>query len=300
MINESSDKVWLALVLITFSAFFFSGRLSAQNPENLPDALKLEVFSSHNTVKPGQEFELGVLFNLSEGWHIYWKNPGESGLPTKLEPTSSNIGLRFAEVNWPVPIVFNQPGNIPGQGYKEKVLFKIPATLAKNSSSKEVEIEIFISWLLCSESVCIPGRTSRSLTLKIASQPVKSKSIKLLQSGSWVYPEMITPSNSQRTKVRRLADRSGEFDKLYELSKEWNQNPGETESFIFSKPRSLAAEILDLEILEGTAKVKIGVKGNPHSAEVDGQVEVLLVPKPESGVLPASIRFRVDSDDNLQ
>ncbi len=36
---------------------------------------------------PGQPFRLGLRFRLSPGWHIYWRNPGDSGLPPEISFT---------------------------------------------------------------------------------------------------------------------------------------------------------------------------------------------------------------------
>src|SRR5262250_2054351 len=36
------------------------------------------------TPAPGRVARVGVLFTLDPGWHVYWRNPGEAGLPTRL------------------------------------------------------------------------------------------------------------------------------------------------------------------------------------------------------------------------
>ena len=37
-----------------------------------------------DSVKAGKTFNLGVLLKIKPGWHVYWKNPGDSGMATKV------------------------------------------------------------------------------------------------------------------------------------------------------------------------------------------------------------------------
>ncbi len=52
-------------------------------------------------LRPGQVVRVGVLFKIDPGWHIYWRNSGESGLPTQIEYEFDRA--RVGPLRWPVP-----------------------------------------------------------------------------------------------------------------------------------------------------------------------------------------------------
>ena len=74
------------------------------------DLVKAELLTDVSSVKPGDSFNVGVLLHIKPEWHIYWTNPGESGMATdaKIKVDKANVG----EVQFPIPTTFIQPGNI--------------------------------------------------------------------------------------------------------------------------------------------------------------------------------------------
>ena len=64
-----------------------------------------ELLVDATSVAAGDRVRVGVLFALDPGWHIYWRNSGDSGIPTK---TDWNIaGAKLGEIAWPAPEVFS-------------------------------------------------------------------------------------------------------------------------------------------------------------------------------------------------
>src|SRR6266436_1544268 len=63
---------------------------------------RVELLAQTAGISPNQQLWLGVHFSLEQGWHIYWRNPGDSGQPPvfhwQLPP-----GLSAGEVQWPRP-----------------------------------------------------------------------------------------------------------------------------------------------------------------------------------------------------
>ena len=58
--------------------------------------------SDRASVQPGERFYLGLHQEITPGWHTYWRNPGDSGEPTRLE-LSLPEGWRADEMIWPAP-----------------------------------------------------------------------------------------------------------------------------------------------------------------------------------------------------
>lgn len=104
--------------------------------------------------EPGDPLRVGVLFELRAGWHLYWKNPGEAGLPTRL-----NWKIAHAEVGpilWPAPRVFAEAdGFITTFGYSERVLLASDLVL-DDGVAGNVRLEVDVDFLVC-EIQCVPG-----------------------------------------------------------------------------------------------------------------------------------------------
>lgn len=92
---------------------------------------------------------LAVHHHIEDGWHIYWKNPGESGLRTQLDITASNASA--GEVLFPGPDRFVATGAVTYGWGHDAVLF-VPL----DGVGDDADVEVHSQWLACAES-CIPG-----------------------------------------------------------------------------------------------------------------------------------------------
>jgi DsbC/DsbD-like thiol-disulfide interchange protein len=92
---------------------------------------------------------LAVHHRIEDGWHIYWQNPGESGLRTKLEVTADNASVK--DVLFPAPDRFVASGAVTYGWGHEAVLF-VPL----DDLGDGVRVRVHSQWLACAES-CIPG-----------------------------------------------------------------------------------------------------------------------------------------------
>jgi DsbC/DsbD-like thiol-disulfide interchange protein len=130
------------------------------------DLVKAELLADVSAVKPGEKFNVGVLLRIKPEWHVYWKNPGESGVATKVKITSSNANV--GEARFPVPIIFEQPGEIIGYGYEKEVMFIAPVQVPQDAKGgSEITIAADTSWLSCAE-VCIPGKAKLETKVRVA------------------------------------------------------------------------------------------------------------------------------------
>ncbi len=81
---------------------------------------RVRMTSDAEALSGGDSFRIGVLFEMPAGWHIYWKRPGQSGLPTEIA-FSAPSGFTLGEAQWPAPGRFEQIGGLIGYGYAESV-----------------------------------------------------------------------------------------------------------------------------------------------------------------------------------
>ena len=124
--------------------------------------VKFSLLASTATVAKDERLTLGAQFEIADGWHIYWLNPGDSGLPTKikLEPTE---GLAIDAPSFPGPVRFDSAGDIINYGYRGTLLVPMDATVSSEGASFTVNASA--SWLACREDACVPGKGSASITL---------------------------------------------------------------------------------------------------------------------------------------
>ena len=71
-------------LLIAFFLIFFTGFLRAKSADS---HVKARLISEVNSIQPGKSFWVAVCLTMDKNWHIYWKNPGDAGLSTKIKWT---------------------------------------------------------------------------------------------------------------------------------------------------------------------------------------------------------------------
>jgi len=126
-----------------------------------------ELLADTNAVVPGKPFMVGLLLRMAPGWHTYWKFSGDAGLPTemkwKLPP-----GWKIGDIQWPIPLKTNDPGDIETYGYENEVLLMQEITPPGKIDSSSANLSAEANWLVC-EKICIPGGATLQLDLPVAS-----------------------------------------------------------------------------------------------------------------------------------
>ncbi|WP_095978011.1 protein-disulfide reductase DsbD family protein [Melittangium boletus] len=106
-------------------------------------------------VKPGDSFRVGVLFKMHPGWHIYWKNPGESGLASEI--SWDTPGSTVGELQWPMPSTLRtSDGFITTYGYEGEVLLSAQAH-ASEKAEGSLQLSAAADVLVC-EVNCLPAQ----------------------------------------------------------------------------------------------------------------------------------------------
>ena len=188
--SRLAARLFFALLLIASSALwtganaqFFSkpGVSSASGTSAVvitPRVRAELVAHAPQGVAPGEPLWLGLLITHQPGWHTYWKNPGDSGLPTELT-WQLPAGLDAGEIAWPVPekIRIEQLANY---GYEGQVLLPVPLQVAPHfqpplsagaltsdsPAGGTVNVRLRATWLVC-KLECIPEEGDFSLQLPV-------------------------------------------------------------------------------------------------------------------------------------
>lgn len=153
-----------ALVFLAAATWLISpGRSSAENPAD--EHAKLTLISQSDGIVPDKELWLGFRFDLEDGWHTYWLNPGDSGEPPRIE-WELPAGFQAGPVQWPYPKRLSTPPFVD-YGYEHQVLLIVavrPATGLKVGTPQRIAADV--RYLVCRE-VCIPARKQLELMLPV-------------------------------------------------------------------------------------------------------------------------------------
>ncbi len=145
---------WAGLaVLIFLAALLGIAPIAAAQPVKTPH-VEAELIARHTTFQPGQPIEAALRLKIIDHWHTYWRNPGDSGLPTRLKWTLPD-GFVASEIAWPFPKKLAL-GSLMIFGYEGEVLHLVtiqtPSALQHGES---VTLKAKADWLVCAD-VCIP------------------------------------------------------------------------------------------------------------------------------------------------
>lgn len=155
------------LVLAIFAALLGAGARAAETVVT-PNA-ETRLLAEHDGVAPGGTVFLVLDQTLREGWHVYWKNPGDSGLPLALNWILP-AGFVAGETLYPAPERI-PVGPFANYGFHGRPAFLIPLTAPENAKpGSTVEIGLKATWLIC-EEICVPEEGAFSLSLPVAADP---------------------------------------------------------------------------------------------------------------------------------
>lgn len=127
--------------------------------------IEVKLIADQQSLTPGSSFRLGVHFKPEPGWHIYWRNPGDSGLAPRFAWESSG-GVAVDAPLWPYPKKISV-GPLVNYGYDE-VLLPFPATFsAPPPRATTTTVTVSLQYLVCKDE-CLPGEAQLQLTLPIS------------------------------------------------------------------------------------------------------------------------------------
>jgi DsbC/DsbD-like thiol-disulfide interchange protein len=139
---------------------------------------------------------LGAHFSINKGWHLYWQNPGDSGLPTTVD-WKLPLGFSAGPLRWPLPLRFSSEGKPNMVGYEgEVVLISEVIPPPEYRWGDDLSITVKASWLGCSDRSCFRDRGEITEKISVAS----SKSRYFFEE--WL--NRVPSSVSQHPAVRSL------------------------------------------------------------------------------------------------
>jgi thiol:disulfide interchange protein DsbD len=128
--------------------------------------VEAELVPAQAAAAPGSTVTVALRLAMREGWHTYWRNPGDSGLPTTLD-WKLPAGMTAGPIQWPAPRAL-PAGPLVNYGYEGEVL--LPVALAVPADARpgtDLALAARADWLVCKET-CIPEGADLTLALPVA------------------------------------------------------------------------------------------------------------------------------------
>jgi DsbC/DsbD-like thiol-disulfide interchange protein len=150
------------------AALWVSSSVCAATPaDSSDDHVRVSLIAEQTALVPGTTAWLGVRLTHEPHWHTYWVNPGDSGLPTKIE-WQLPAGYSAGDVAWPVPKRIGV-GEIVNFGYTGDLVLPVQIDVPGDAQDgSAVHVSADVKWLVCREE-CVRGKATVAIDLPIHS-----------------------------------------------------------------------------------------------------------------------------------
>lgn len=153
----------LALALLALALLPWPGRAQSVRTEHVT----AELVSAAAAVQPGSTARIGLRLRHIPHWHTYWRNPGDSGLPTTLTWKALPEGVQAGEIEWPAPQRL-PIGPLVNYGYEGDLLLPLALQVQPGvRPGSTLRLQADAEWLVCND-VCIPENATLTLELPVA------------------------------------------------------------------------------------------------------------------------------------
>jgi thiol:disulfide interchange protein DsbD len=127
------------------------------------------LIAESDEIAPGASVTVALREDIAPGWHTYWSNPGEAGLPTEIK-WSLPQGWKASDIIWPYPKRL-PVGPLMQYGYEGEVWLLATITAPKDAKPGDViTLKAAADWLVCKD-VCIPEDVTLTLPLTVSAAP---------------------------------------------------------------------------------------------------------------------------------
>ncbi|MDX2112713.1 MAG: protein-disulfide reductase DsbD family protein [Alphaproteobacteria bacterium] len=123
--------------------------------------------SAQEALVAGKPLRVGLVLDHEPGWHSYWENPGEAGIPTTLNWQLPD-GFSASAIDWPLPKQVRE-GPLLVHSYYGQFLLPVTLTVPDALDADSITLALTADWLVCKD-ICIPETAELSLTLPVRSE----------------------------------------------------------------------------------------------------------------------------------
>lgn len=247
----------------------------ASEPEELIPS-RISILSPDLQPQPGQSLNIGILFQMVEGWHVYWKNPGDSGTEPEIEWLLPP-GFTVSEPEWIAPQLFSKPP-FATFGHENELLLMFAVKVPDDyTMGAPFDIGAKVSWLVCRE-ICI-GQDDQ-VKISFPQNDVTAAGAELLQQRFASFATRIPIANHNFLTSATQDNRSVKL--LIDTNKKFPDESLQQAIFFPADPGVFRHGYTRLEAKDGKISIELVRTGLPFSDVLSG---VLSLPENQSFTL---------------
>jgi thiol:disulfide interchange protein len=137
---------------------------AAAQPLGKGPHVRITLLAETERPAPGGEVTLAFASTPEKGWHAYWQNPGDAGLPARYD-WSLPTGVTASEPRYPVPqrlLISGLMNYVYEKPFAPLVTLKLPP-----NASGTLPIRVKLDYLVCTDAICVPERAELTTTLTV-------------------------------------------------------------------------------------------------------------------------------------
>lgn len=142
------------------AAFSGSAAAAPESAWNRNDHAGIRLVAAAVATGTADDLRFGLHFQLAPGWKIYWRSPGDAGLPPRVD-WSGSANFAAAEIRWPAPERFELFG-LDTFGYGGEVV--LPIDVKPRQAGAPIALAARVEYLVC-EKICVPYDAQLTLSL---------------------------------------------------------------------------------------------------------------------------------------
>ncbi len=137
---------------------------AAAQPVGPGPHVRIELIAETDRPAAGSEVTLAFASVPEKGWHAYWLNPGDAGLPARAEWTLPQ-GATAGPLRYPVPqrlLIAGLMNYVYEGPFAPLVTLKVPA-----GASGTLPVKVKLDYLVCTDAICVPEKAELATTLQV-------------------------------------------------------------------------------------------------------------------------------------
>jgi DsbC/DsbD-like thiol-disulfide interchange protein len=281
------SKVLSILVVLVCGMFC----LHAVRGEEL---VSTQMLADVSAIAPGKPFNVGVKLKIAPGWHVYWVNPGDTGIATKINFNLPD-GFTAGAVQYPIPERVDVTGGMVSYAYTDEVM--LIATITPPADLKvgtDVSIGAKVSWLVCKEN-CVKGDAKVGVTLKTGAKPQAENEGEFEK-----WNELLPKKTNQVVQDVHVDAPGGQFKSASgKLIVKWDKTPEKVEWFPNATEQMMVTSN-DLKTENGESTVTFKVDALPGGKVSDAVFDSVLAYTLDGKRLGLAVPVRLSQADQAK
>jgi len=159
------NKQHLFVALVLALAAGVAGGQQFEIPD-WDNSVKFELIASQHPIRPGDAFEVAVVVDIEEGYHLYGPEEPE---PSRTEVSVSGHNVKAGKPSFPPAVKRELSGLGTYHLYEGSVAIRIPVTFSADVVTGEQSIHVDVGYQICTDFACsAPASEALELSLQTA------------------------------------------------------------------------------------------------------------------------------------